>query len=337
MKAFAFAIGATGLCLSAQAQQIWSPQINRNTGVATLVSYFGTSPGSVGAYGTIAVPANHFVSGLEFTPDGRLFATVQGPAGSMLQGLYTVNRDTGAAAQVGQPVGLAGNEIITDLAWNPVTHRLVGMATPSSGGLTSRLLNFDIHTGAVASASTVNSTVNVLHVGLTVRPNGEVFFLDVFNDWVSHLVGSNAILLGSVLSFKPAFNQGIGTDPETGTIWYAAFRSINPLQGTGQPELRTVNPVTGVDTFIGNLQGGSPALYTDAAVLPLGIYCIADLTNDNLVEDADFVSFASQYDAFECGSAGMTGGCSGDFNFDGVVDDADFVIFAVAYDALVCP
>lgn len=337
MKSLAFAIGAASFCVFASGQQIWSPQINRNTGAATLVSYMGSAPISATTHGTMPVPAGYFVSGLEFAPDGRLFAAVQGPAGSMLQGLYSVDRETGVVTQVGQPVGLAANEVITDLAWNPVTHRLMGMATPVSGGLASRVLSFDIHSGAVASFEPVNSNVSVLHIGLTVRPNGEILFLDVYNDWVSHKVGDDAIWLGNILSFKPAFNQGIGTDFQTGTIWYAAFRAINPLQGTGQPELRTVDPTTGVDTLVGFLPGGSPALYTDAAVMPAQIHCAADLTSDDLVEDADFVSFASQYNALECGTPSMTGGCSGDFNFDGVVDDADFVIFAIAYDALVCP
>ncbi len=283
----------------------------------------------------MTVPTNHFVSGLEFTPDGRLWASVQGPAGSMQQGIYSVNRTTGAATQVGAPIGLDGAEVVTDLCWNPVTHRLTGMATPSSGGLTSRLLNFDIHTGAVASTSTLTSDVNVLHVGVTCRPSGEYLMLDVFNEWVSHKVSDDAIWLGNVLSFTTAYNQGIGTDFGTGTIWYASFRLTNNLQGLGVSELRTINPTTGVDTFVGSLSGNA-TIFTDAAIEQLAVYCPADLNRDNLVEDTDFVTFVTQYDALECGTAGMTGGCSGDFNFDGVVDDSDFVIFAIAYDQLVC-
>lgn len=336
MKFAAYALGAAGLCLCARAQNIWSPRIDRTSGAATLVYFWGPTPTVFQTYSPMPVPANHFVSGLEFTPDHRLFATVQGPEGSMLQGLYSVNLATGATTQVGPPIGLASNEVITDLAWNPVTHRFVGVATPTSGGLTSRLVSFDIHTGAIISSVTLHSNVNVLHVGVTCRPNGEYLLMEVFNSWISHVVGTEAVWLGNVLSFKPVFNQGIGTDFQTGTIWYASFRLINALQGTGQPSLRTVNPTTGVDTFIGDLPGGSNALYTDAAVEPAQIHCPADLTHDELVEDGDFVVFASQYDALECGTPAMTGGCSGDLNFDGVVDDADFVIFAIAYDALVC-
>ncbi len=333
-----FSMGVLSAAASAQ-PEIWSPRVSATTAAATLVHFNAFTPATQASNGTITVPTGTFVSGLEFTPDGRLWATVQGSPGSMLQGLYSVNRDTGAAVQVGAPVGLAANETITDLAWNPVTHRLTGMATPSSGGVTSRLLNFDINTGAVASARTMNSTVSVLHVALTCQPDGQYLFVDIFNSWVSHNVDDNVIWLGNLLPFDANYNQGFGTEqtgPNAGRVWYAAWKVINAAQGTGQPALYTVNPANGLVTLIGNLPGGSTTIYTDAAVEPDAIHCAADLVHNNIVDDSDFVEFASQYDAFECGAPAMTGGCSADFNFDGVVDDSDFVTFALAYDALVC-
>lgn len=56
-----------------------------------------------------------------------------------------------------------------------------------------------------------------------------------------------------------------------------------------------------------------------------------------MVDDADFPSFALQYDTFVCSEPSMPGFCSADFNADGFVDDADFVIFSNLYDALSCP
>lgn len=324
------------LSSAASAQTIWSPKVDRATTVATLVHFPTSNVNAVSAAGPISVPASHFVSGLDFTPDGRLWATVQGPAGSMQQGLYSVNRITGAATQVGAPVGLAANEVITDLAWNPVTHRLTGMATLLSGGQTSRLLNFNINTGAVASAETLATSTVALHVGLTCQSSGQYLFLEVYNGWVSRDVNDDVIWLGNLLSFKPVYNQGFGTDFSTGTVWYSAYQIVNALQGTGKPTLRTVDPATGIDTLVANLPGGSSTIYTDAAVQPAEIHCAADLNADNVVEDLDFISFASQYNALECGTSGMTGGCSADFNFDGFVDDADFITFAAAYDVFVC-
>ena len=320
----------------ASAQSFWSPRVNRTTGIATLVRY-QVAPDAMELHGTMSAPAGHFVSGLEFTPDGRLWATVQGPAGSMQQGLYSVNMDTGAITPVGQPTGLAANEQITDLCWNPVTHRLTAAATVANGGFTTRLLGFDIHSGSVAIAQTLTSAnVKVLPVGVTCRPSGEYLILDLFNNMVARDQENSVVFLGNVISFTAAFNQGLGTHFPTGTIWYSSFRITNTLTSAGVPELRTINPTNGSDSFVAVL-GDNNALFTDVAVYHVPRSCPADITNDHTVEDADFVQFASQYDALECGSPAMSGNCSGDFNFDGSVDDADFVLFAIAYDALVCP
>lgn len=61
--------------------------------------------------------------------------------------------------------------------------------------------------------------------------------------------------------------------------------------------------------------------------------CPSDLTNDGVVDDADFVIFAPLYDALI-----MTGVYEGaDLTGDAQCDDADFVVFAAGYDALLCP
>lgn len=65
--------------------------------------------------------------------------------------------------------------------------------------------------------------------------------------------------------------------------------------------------------------------------------CPGDVNNDGQVDDADFVSFAAQYDTLDCADPAMPGYCRADMNNDGAVDDVDFVSFAQAYDQLVCP
>ncbi|MBL8876829.1 MAG: hypothetical protein JNM86_13620 [Phycisphaerae bacterium] len=334
---FALVVACAAANAPAIAQSIWSPRINRTNGVATLVRFHADLPSAQSTYGNMIAPANHFVSGLEYTPDGRMWATVQGPAGSLQQGLYRVDPGTSAITQVGQPVGLATNEQITDLSWNPVTHRLTGSAAVANGAFTTRLLNFNIADGSIASAQTLTSpNVKVLPVGVSCRANGEYLLLDLFNNMVARNDEAGIVFLGDVISFTAGYNQGFGTDFTTGTVWYTSFRITNALQGAGVAELRTIDTTTGADTFVGSL-GGNTFLFTDAAVEPVVNHCPADVTSDSQVDDADFVSFASQYDALECGTPSMTGGCSADFNFDGAVDDADFVLFAIAYDVLVCP
>ncbi len=65
--------------------------------------------------------------------------------------------------------------------------------------------------------------------------------------------------------------------------------------------------------------------------------CPADLTVDDLVDDADFVHFVAAYDSLGCLEPAMSAGCPADFNLDGYVDDDDFVVFASAYNELLCP
>lgn len=75
------------------------------------------------------------------------------------------------------------------------------------------------------------------------------------------------------------------------------------------------------------------ALESWAAFLP---FCSGDFNSDRMVDDADFVAFASAYNMLDCADPGMPAGCPSDLNFDAFIDDTDFVLFASAYDALLC-
>jgi len=76
--------------------------------------------------------------------------------------------------------------------------------------------------------------------------------------------------------------------------------------------------------------------FTDSPPGVLSI-CIGDTNCDGMVEDGDFVDFATAYAIFDCEDPNMPPGCPADMNGDGYVDDADFVLFANAYDNFVCP
>jgi hypothetical protein len=65
--------------------------------------------------------------------------------------------------------------------------------------------------------------------------------------------------------------------------------------------------------------------------------CIGDLNGDNVVDDVDFVIFASAYNILDCADPSMPPGCPADLNGDLFVDDSDFVRFANAYNQLLCP
>ena len=65
--------------------------------------------------------------------------------------------------------------------------------------------------------------------------------------------------------------------------------------------------------------------------------CPGDLNGDTVIDDADFVVFASAYNVLDCADPAMPSGCPADLNVDGIVDDSDFSFFVVAYDAVLCP
>ncbi|MBX3380015.1 MAG: DNRLRE domain-containing protein [Phycisphaeraceae bacterium] len=74
-----------------------------------------------------------------------------------------------------------------------------------------------------------------------------------------------------------------------------------------------------------------------ALVLEYTPRCTGDLNQDDVVEDSDFVLFATSYNLLDCTDASIPTGCPADFNGDGFVDDSDFVVFVAAYNDLVCP
>ncbi|MGH7245012.1 MAG: beta strand repeat-containing protein [Phycisphaerales bacterium] len=65
--------------------------------------------------------------------------------------------------------------------------------------------------------------------------------------------------------------------------------------------------------------------------------CPADLNNDNLVDDGDFLIFVSAYNLLDCTDPAMPAGCPADLDHDLLVTDTDFQLFVPAYNALLCP
>lgn len=100
--------------------------------------------------------------------------------------------------------------------------------------------------------------------------------------------------------------------------------SVNALSGDGQTLLG-----------YGRLNGRYASFLVRN--LPLVRGCPADLDQNQVVEESDFILFAGPYDLVLCDDPEMPSGCPADFNADGFVDDLDFQLFAVAYDRLICP
>ena len=65
--------------------------------------------------------------------------------------------------------------------------------------------------------------------------------------------------------------------------------------------------------------------------------CLADLTSDRSVDDADFALFAASYNLLLCADPAQPADCPADLDSDGLVNDKDFVLFVQAYQDLFCP
>lgn len=85
----------------------------------------------------------------------------------------------------------------------------------------------------------------------------------------------------------------------------------------------------------GDVSGNGKVFDEDYNLLMAGRSCPADINADTLVDDSDFVIFASAYNELLC--ADLPGLCMADMNNDRQVDDTDFVFFAAAYNELLCP
>lgn len=90
----------------------------------------------------------------------------------------------------------------------------------------------------------------------------------------------------------------------------------------------------GANTYV---TGGVSRPFPATSEAFLWIRCGADLNDDRIVDDTDFVGFADQYQIFLCDAMPDVAACPSDFNRDHVVDDADFVMFADSYEAFLCP
>jgi hypothetical protein len=112
------------------------------------------------------------------------------------------------------------------------------------------------------------------------------------------------------------------------------YLSNQILPGVPAPQVNLGGDGNG--TFTGSLSGINSTTF--AGTQYFTVYtCVADINEDGVVDDDDFVFFAYSYNVLVCTDPAMLAGCPADFNEDGAVDDADFVIFAGAYNDLVCP
>lgn len=129
----------------------------------------------------------------------------------------------------------------------------------------------------------------------------------------------------TILSFGPGYWGGPGTLNNIGG------RRLTGVEGHGT--IRFLGLVSEINWTIPN-----PETWHGFTVgIPGSASCPADLNNDSLVDDADFVIFVNAYNILDCLDPAMPARCPADLNGDSTVDDDDFVIFLAAYNDLLCP
>lgn len=298
-RIFLAAVGfaSVGVVEAAHAQTIYSTRFVSGQGTQ-LVNFAAANPGVVNLVGNTGLPVGGtpFGSGLEFTPDGRLWMCVQGTAGSAANnGLYRVSKTTGAAVQVGPATGLATTDVTSDLAWNPVNMRMYMLGIPAAASATQRIYEVNLATGAL-TATTVTAPVPVLCTGLTINNNGDFFLQCVQTDTIYQVVGTNLVARPNALGFNANLNQGMGNDlyRPSGLCWYVAYNGT-----VGRAQLFTLNLITGTPTLVGNVGTLTGTTFGDAAVETYYFDCAVDYNRDGQIDFFDYLDFV---DAFADGT-----------------------------------
>ncbi|MBX3387961.1 MAG: hypothetical protein KF691_00755 [Phycisphaeraceae bacterium] len=166
------------------------------------------------------------------------------------------------------------------------------------------------------------------------NPNGVHVALDRTNTaGVTGSSAANAATATKGFEFYIPFAQlGLSSPPAScAEIRLAAFivRTNGTLGNQVLPSLAAGSGELGLDPDFTTMSGNQFATFS--------IPPAADFTGDSVVDDADFVVFASAYNLLDCADPAMPADCPADLTGDGFVDDADFVLFVVAYDHLLCP
>ncbi|MCG3125950.1 MAG: hypothetical protein CHACPFDD_00777 [Phycisphaerae bacterium] len=271
MRKLILGLGAVIALASAAAsygETIWAydnlAEVNRGGVGDALIKFDSATPGVVTEVGRSTI-AGTLMSGLDFTPDGNLWAYSQ--AGNI--GMFSVNTTTGKATKIGSG-GLTGGDFITDLSYNPRDGKMYGIGEVSADSLL-RLYSISLVTGVATLEKTLSSgALSTLDVGLATDSTGKQLVHDLVNDRMFEISGTSLVPLALPEGFDANFSQGMTIDwSRANDWWHGAFNNV-----TFRTELWRVAP-TGAGAFVGNIGGvnggtGLPEYETgDVAVKPV--------------------------------------------------------------------
>jgi len=171
--------------------------------------------------------AGAFMTGLDFTPNGTLWATSLSDD-FLTSPLHTIDTATGKATTVGQITGLLADDTIDDLAYNPVDGTMYGISVVSH-----TLYEIDLATGGATWLGSVGGLPDVFGAaGLGASSDGTMFLLDISSNALFSF-GASMMASGSVnLGFDAEFDQGIAVDWSRDDAGYAAAFQDGVSDGT---------------------------------------------------------------------------------------------------------
>lgn len=124
--------------------------------------------------------------------------------------------------------------------------RLYGIATD---GMTATTLYEIVESGGMITAMPIGGTGLVVGISLGRDANNELYALDIDTDLVHRINKTTAVatMLGPI-GFDASFGQGMGFDPETGSLMCTCFNNT-----IVDSELRMINTTTGASTLVGEI------------------------------------------------------------------------------------
>jgi len=260
------ALALTGAAAASEPDTIWGID-NANDMLGTFTT---DEPGVFDTIGATGI-TDGFVNSIEFDSQGTLYA-------SSSVTLYTLDRDTGAATEVG-PHNISNGETISDMSFDESTGTMYGIGTIC--GTQSSVYTIDLATGEADFLCTTDLSGSC-DVGLTFDGQGNLFGHDIVND-VIHTIDLDDCSTSTLVSldFDSNFGQGLTANPNTGQAYHIAFNNdafagelyafdefgnffflgeLGPLQiGGGDVE---VDAAACLDMTIDNLVGGETAFFT---------------------------------------------------------------------------
>ncbi|TAE53121.1 MAG: hypothetical protein EAZ89_07735, partial [Bacteroidetes bacterium] len=159
--------------------------------------------------------------------------------------LVAIDTATGATTVIGATISQP-NHTWTGLGYDPVSASMYGVST---SGTAATLYTIDLGTGAATVVAPISGSN--IPIWLAIDTAGLAYVMDIGTDALYSLSLNTgaATLIGSI-GFNAGFAQDADFDPETNTLYLAAFNV-----GTGNAELRKANVATGSTTLVGEFTG----------------------------------------------------------------------------------